>query len=125
MSDGNSLSTEDRQDMESKNIDIEISLDILSRFNQGDFDHFEPIRVDDIPSVDGTTVVDFTGEPSLQIRESAARERLSGLIPEPLLNRIGTELGVSRGGSLAFSRTDLESIGLMLMPRVAYGVLNG
>ncbi len=125
MSDGNSLSTEDRQDMESKNIDVEISLDILSRFNQGDFDHFESTRVDDIPSVDGKTVVDFTGEPSLQVRESAVRERLTGLIPDPLLNRIGTELGENQGGMLAFSRADLESIGLMLMPRVAYGVLNG
>lgn len=111
--------------MESKKIDIDISLDILSRFNRGDFDHFEPIRVDEIPSVDGTTVVDFTGEPSLRISESTARDRLAGLIPDPLLKLIGTELGHGHGGTLLFSRADLESIGLLLMPRVAYGVLNG
>jgi len=116
---------EDRLDMESKNIDIQISLDILTRFNRGDFDHFEPTRVDDIPSVDGTTVVDFSVAPSLQVPESVARDRLAGLIPSPLLGRIGTELGETLNGTLVFSHADLESIGLMLMPRVAYGVLNG
>lgn len=125
MSDSATLSMEDRQNMESKNIDVEISLDILTRFNRGDFDHFEPILVDDIPSVDGTTIVDFTVEPSIRISESTARDRLAGLIPDPLLNLIGTELGENRGGMLVLSRADLDSIGLMLMPRVAYGVLNG
>ncbi|MEE8440727.1 MAG: UTP--glucose-1-phosphate uridylyltransferase, partial [Spirochaetia bacterium] len=125
MSDSELLSMEARREMESRNIDVELSLGILSRFNRGDFDHFEPIRVQDIPSVDGTTVVDFTAEPSLEVPESVAKDRLADLIPDPLLNRIGTELGKNRGGMLVFSRADLDSIGLMLMPRVAYGVLNG
>ena len=125
MSDPTTLSMEDRQNMESKNIDVDVSLDILARFNRGDFDHFEPIRVDDIPSVDGTTIVDFTVDPSLKIPIAAAKSRLAEVVPDALLDGLGRGLGTVTGETIVFSRTDLETIGLLLMPRVAYGVLNG
>jgi UTP--glucose-1-phosphate uridylyltransferase len=116
---------EDRQNMESKNIDVDLSLDILARFNRGDFDHFEPIRVDDIPSVDGTTIVDFTAEPSLGMPVVTAKDRLAGVVPSSALDRFGRGIGTVDGETIQFSRTDLETIGLLVMPRVAYGVLNG
>ncbi|MFW5718536.1 MAG: hypothetical protein ACOC0E_13950, partial [Spirochaetota bacterium] len=65
-----------RENMESKNIDVELSLSILAAFNRGEFDRFEPITVGEMPNIDGSTVIDFTGEPSIALPAATARERL-------------------------------------------------
>lgn len=111
--------------MESKNIDIELSLEIIARFNRGEFDHFEPVRVDEIPTVDGSTVVDFTGDVSFTVNAGHARSRLESVVPSAIVDVLGDEIGESSGDRLTFDRAALEQLGLAMMPRVAYGVLNG
>ncbi len=114
-----------RENMESKNIDVELSLSILAAFNRGEFDRFEPITVGEMPNIDGSTVIDFTGEPSIALPAATARERLADMLPEPIAKRL-SELATRReGDDLVFERPALEELGLLLMPRVAYGVLNG
>jgi UDP-N-acetylglucosamine pyrophosphorylase len=111
--------------MKDRNIDVDLSLDVLRRFNRGDFDHFERVRVSGIPEVDGETIVDFTKAPSVQVETSAARDRLAGVLPEAVVQTLGKTIGHDQDGLLALNRSDLETVGLALMPRVAYGVLNG
>ena len=119
------ISPDVRENMESKNIDVELSLSILAAFNRGEFDHFEPITVGEMPNVDGSTVIDFTGEPSIALPAATARERLADMLPESIAERLGELATESKGDDLVFERPALEELGLLLMPRVAYGVLNG
>ncbi len=119
------VSPDVRENMESKNIDVELSLSILAAFNRGEFDHFEPITVGEMPNVDGSTVIDFTGEPSIALPAATARERLADMLPESIAERLGELATESKGDDLVFERPALEELGLLLMPRVAYGVLNG
>jgi UDP-N-acetylglucosamine pyrophosphorylase len=110
--------------MSEQNIDIELSLSILDAYNNGEFDHFAPITVGEIPKVDGSTVIDFTGEPSLTVSRDKAEERLTDLLPDAALRALD-EIGRPDGNDLAFDRASLAKLGLLLMPRVAYGVLKG
>lgn len=125
MSEAENLTYEIRRNMESKNIDADLSLDILARFNRGEFDHFQPIQVNDIPSVDGSAVVDFTGNPSLTLTQSQAKAKLHGLLPSEIVDLVGAGIGERDGAQVTLCAGDLRTIGLCLMPRVAYGVLNG
>mgnify|MGYP006266726449 FL=1 len=118
------ISPELRERMGEQNIDVELSLSILDAYNNGQFDHFTPISVAEIPNVDGSTVIDFTTDPSLQIDGSAARERLAELVPEEVIDAL-PQIAKENDGVLTFDRKALEHLGLLLMPRVAYGVLNG
>jgi len=118
------LSDSVRRDMESRQISVDLTLDILDRFNRGEFDGVEPVRVTEIPSVDGETVIDFTS-PSLVVGRSDARDRLADLVPAAVLEQLGKSIGTSDEDLVRFGRSDLETLGLVLMPRVAHGVLNG
>ena len=120
------------RNMESKQIDVDLSLSILSAYNRGEYDRFKPVEVGELPDVDGSTIVDFTGEPSLTIDAQAVRDRLGGLLPDELLadpaalaTATADGSGDAQAGALVFDTEALERIGLLLMPRVAYGVLNG
>jgi hypothetical protein len=42
-------------DMVEKGIDLRLTRKILDKFNQGAYDHIEPVKVSDIPEVDGKT----------------------------------------------------------------------
>lgn len=119
------ISPDVRENMESKNIDVELSLSILAAYNRGEFDHFEPITVGEMPNVDGSTVIDFTGAPSIALAAATARERLSDMLPAAIVDRLGEIATRTDGDELVFERPALEELGLLLMPRVAYGVLNG
>ncbi|MFW5684703.1 MAG: UTP--glucose-1-phosphate uridylyltransferase [Spirochaetota bacterium] len=119
------ISQEVRENMESKNIDVELSLSILAAYNRGEFDHFEPVRVGEMPDVDGSTVLDFTGDPSITVDADTARERLADMLPEGAISRLDDIATRTEGGNLVFERDALETLGLLLFPRVAYGVLNG
>ncbi|TVQ24254.1 MAG: hypothetical protein EA382_08740, partial [Spirochaetaceae bacterium] len=118
--------------MESKQIDVDLSLSILSAYNRGEYDRFKPVKVGELPDVDGSTVVDFTGEPSLTVDAQTVRDRLSGLLPDELLvdpaalaAGDSADATATTDGTLVFDAAALERVGLLLMPRVAYGVLNG
>jgi len=108
-----------------KNINVELSKSILDAYNRGEFDHFKPIEVDEIPTVDGSTVIDFTQDPEITLASANARDRLAELLPKEIVEKLEEFAASSTGDQLTFDRAALETIGLFLMPRVAYGVLNG
>ncbi|MFP4115294.1 MAG: UTP--glucose-1-phosphate uridylyltransferase [Spirochaetota bacterium] len=119
------ITPEIRENMESKNIDVDLSLSILAAYNRGEYDHFEPITVQELPNVDGETVIDFTGTPSIRVSKAIARERLAALIPNAIANDLDRLANRVDGADLVFEKAALEELGLLLLPRVAYGVLNG
>ncbi len=119
------LNPEVREDMERKSINVELSLSILDAYNRGEFDHFEPITVGEMPDVDGSTIIDFTTNPTIELPAQTAQERLRGMIPEEIVEKIDAISSGKDGDSLVFDSAALEELGLLLMPRVAYGVLNG
>jgi UTP--glucose-1-phosphate uridylyltransferase len=125
MSTDSGITPEIRENMESRHINVELSLSILDAFNRGEYDRFGPITVGELPDVDGSTVIDFTGDPSTSLSRATARERLADLVPDALLSRLDELATRSSGDTLVFDRAALEELGLLLMPRVAYGVLNG
>ena len=119
------IGPEIKRNMESKNINVELSLAILAAFNRGEFDHFEPVRVQEMPDVDGSTVIDFTENPTITLGADTARRRLADILPQQVLDRLEELAARTAGGELTFDHDALETVGLLLMPRVAYGVLNG
>ena len=113
------------RDMNERSIDADLSLSILEACNRGDYDHFSPITVGELPDVDGSTIIDFTTAPEIALGAAAARERLAGMLPDTIVSGIGSLATRREGDTLFFERAALERLGLMLLPRVAYGVLNG
>lgn len=116
-------------DMREKQIDVARSLDTLDAYNRGEFDSVEPVSVSEIPSIDGTNVIDFTGTSELTVARADALRRLGHLLPEALVRSVVDEAADEAAGtaaeSVTFGRETLRRVGLLLYPRVAYGVLNG
>ncbi len=107
------------RDMESKGIDVELSLSILEDWNSGFYDSVKPVKAVSVPAVDGKRVVDTEGHVSLKRPTDSVRELLSSLgLSEPA--------GLRReGGETIFDRRALEELGMRLLPFAAWGVLNG
>jgi UDP-N-acetylglucosamine pyrophosphorylase len=78
-----------------------------------------------MPNVDGSTVIDFTGNPTIALEPEKARERLDDMLPDAVVEDLPAIATRTEGGRLVFERDALEELGLLLLPRVAYGVLNG
>lgn len=108
-----------RADMESKGIDVDLSLSILDDINAGLYDGMAPVRASGVPRIDGESVISMSAAPGYRVREDAARARLEAL-GLPLPASAGRE-----GADLAFPRPALAEIGERLLPRTAWGVLNG
>jgi len=107
--------------MRSKGIDLALTRDILMRYNAGEFDRFQPVRVEGIPRIDGERVIDLTGEVEVRVDIAAAETRL---------RQWGLDLSLSAycradGKTGLFSREGLEKIGILLYPYLGYGILNG
>ena len=109
------------ENMKRKHIDVELTRRILDNYNAGKYDHIEPVKVRDIPSVDGERIVDMTGEVTFRLHQDTAEARIGELLG----GRRATDFGRSDGDELVFGRSELEELGTKLLPRVAYGVLNG
>jgi UTP--glucose-1-phosphate uridylyltransferase len=101
-------------------IDADLTLEILDRYNIGDFANQGSVEMDEIPGIDGKTVIDMQQAEWL-MKEETARERLG-------------ELGISRSletfatlteGMARFDLRGLTALGYLLYPKTAYGVLNG
>jgi len=111
-----------RADMREKGIDEELSLSILADYNAGLYDGAAQLRATGVPRIDGRAVLDFSAKsgPVLGVDSRSARERLAalGLALPP-----GAE--EAPGGTLAFDRGTLAELGLKLLGRTAFGVLNG
>ncbi len=107
------------RDMREKGIDIDLSLSILEDWNSGFYDDVKSVKAASVPSIDGRTVVDTDrlatfGRPLSHVR--ALFDSLGLSLPE----------GLPRDGdNLVFDRAALEDLGLRLLPRAAWGVLNG
>ena len=107
------------RDMEEKGIDADLTLSILDDYNAGLYDSVAPVRAAGVPSVDGVRVVDLGPKTSYRVSRRDAADALAAL---------GLEAPASAGtvgNDLVFPREALEEIGSALLPRTAYGVLNG
>lgn len=110
-----------RRDMESRHIDVDLSLSLLDRINSETKQSKQSVQADRIPGVDGERVVDTTSGLSCtaDARELASRLADLGVAEE----QIGVELPQS--GSVTLTPDALHAIGMSMIPQVAYGVLNG
>jgi UTP--glucose-1-phosphate uridylyltransferase len=106
-------------DMRGKGVDARLTLSILADYNSGLFDGLRPVRARGVPAIDGLRVVRTGGPLTFAVPSRDARERLTaiGLGNFPPSRE--------EGGKVLFDREALEAIGLALLPRTAYGILNG
>jgi UDP-N-acetylglucosamine pyrophosphorylase len=109
------------EDMKQKGIDVDLTLKILDQFNAGKYDHVEPIKVRDIPEVDGRVILDITGNINLKLDYNAAQKNINGLGLRIDLAKLGTV----RGSEIVFDKIALQRLGVLLYPVLAYGILNG
>lgn len=123
-----------RKDMASKHIDIGLTLNILNRYNSGEFDHFTKIIPDGVPLIDGTSVIDMRDKSRGRIlfcypRQTALMHLEKNGIQFPFGTRVaGSQIleKMENGKSyLFFTAGALEELGHQLLDRCAYGVLNG
>lgn len=115
----NDLSPALREDMESKGIDVALSLSILADINEGLYDGVGQVRAAGVPPIDGVSVL--AAGPSLEycIPLGQAEASLADLgLPLPVT-------AFSRGDDLVFPRAALIELGERLYSRTAFGVLNG
>ncbi|TFG62006.1 MAG: hypothetical protein E4H36_09045, partial [Spirochaetales bacterium] len=111
------------ESMKQKNIDVDLTLRILDMVNSGSLTA-EQIRIKAVPSVDNTRILDMRGEATWPVSKkmlSIAVERFPEL--SFLLEKLRRD--ATAGGILVLGRKDLYRAGIMLMPYVAYGILNG
>jgi UTP--glucose-1-phosphate uridylyltransferase len=116
------LSAALRDDMRAKLIDADMTLSMLEDYNAGLYDGVAPVRARGVPPIDGREVLSLSRGPGpvLSVDARAARERLGGLGLE-----VPAKAEESASGVLSFSRDALERLGLSLVGRTAFGVLNG
>lgn len=107
--------------MKNKRINVDLTTEILDNYNAGKYDHIDPVRVRDIPGIDGESVVDMTADVSIRVHRESADARL-GFVGN---NCGAAEFAEADGDYLVFDRRGLEQLGRCLLPQVAYGVLNG
>jgi hypothetical protein len=108
-------------DMKAKGIDIGLSLEILEDYNRGRYDAVGQVVADDVPAVDGSNVIDLS-QPVMADRvffhcpTKQASDRLQEL---------GFEYRPGKTAITKFTHRELSAIGSRLLPKTAYGVLNG
>lgn len=107
--------------MEEKQIDVDLTTRILQSINAGKHDNVKPVEVSRVPEIDGSTILDMTGTPTLTMPLEKAEKRIAELLPGAQAH----EFGRVRGSEIAFDREALRAVGIRLYPLVAYGVLNG
>ncbi|MEI6876339.1 MAG: UTP--glucose-1-phosphate uridylyltransferase, partial [Spirochaetota bacterium] len=106
-------------DMRAKGIDIDLSLSILDDYNSGLNDAVEVVKASRVPAVDGERVLAIDE----RLRYSAPRENA-----EAILASIGMSPPASASSSqpvVTFDFASLSRIGQALLPRAAFGILNG
>src|SRR6056297_1183027 len=109
------------EEFDRKHINRSLTLTILDRFNRGEFDHFKPVQVRSLPQVDGQQIIDMTKPAEYTTDLEHYRRTLKDLLPEVPVPKYGTP----QEGQIHFTSQDLYKIGMQLMPKIAYGILNG
>ncbi|NLY89173.1 MAG: hypothetical protein GX085_06080 [Firmicutes bacterium] len=107
--------------MEEEGIDLLRTAEILTKYNQGAYDHTEPVVVRGLPEVDGEQVLDLTGEITIRLGLAEAKRNIGRLGLEVDI----TGIGRVEGEEIVFDRSALTRLGVELYPVTAYGVLNG
>lgn len=123
-----------REDLIAKHVDIGLTLDILNRYNSGDFDHFTKVVPSGIPPIDGVGVVDIRDRSPDSILFRFSREKALANLKKHGISLSG-DLGPGKGAVfeerdgaevlLSFTTQALKAIGRQMLGRCAYGVLNG
>jgi UTP--glucose-1-phosphate uridylyltransferase len=109
------------KDLKQKNIDIELTLLILERFNSGYYDRFRTVKSKEIPDINSPEIIDMRGEVSLSITQAEAQKRLDF----PGLKLDLSDFCTSKNGRFNFDTKGLKTLGIRLYPYTAMGVLNG
>lgn len=116
-----SFSPRIEREFKDKKIDKRLTLEILDRFNRGEFSNTKTVEVDSIPEVDGKSILDRTGDSEYRIDRATAGDRLAEFLPEEVYSGFGRRDGFE----IVFTRQELGRLGMHLLPFAAYGILNG
>lgn len=108
--------------MRQSGIDPRRSQEILDLCNDPNYVPPESVQPQEIPGIDGTTIIDRSALEDFSITNEQYRRQLSDLAPEIDAKRYGT---VNESGLRTLTRKELETIGVLLYPYLSYGVLNG
>lgn len=102
-------------------IDSELTLEILHKYNSGDYDHIKPVTVKGFPPVDNETIINMTENihytfDSQMFEKNLKKYQINTdeIIPEETGNK-----------TVSLNEKQLEIIGLQLMPLYSFGILNG
>lgn len=118
-----------KQDMVKKGIDIDLTFSILNDFNNGLYDALKPVKAIKVPKIDGSTVIDTRlfahgTAGAYRINRNIALSNLADAgIPMP--KTAITEKSSDGTDILTFPIEALLDIGYSLLPKTAFGVLNG
>ncbi len=110
------ISAEERRILEEQGVDVSLSLTILDDFNTGKAGTTPPVIPDGVPEIDGESIVDMRGTSEFDCSPEEL-ERLGKNHPEA-----AACLNPSKG---TVTLKQLYRAGLALLPRFAYGFLNG
>ena len=100
-------------------IDSELTLDILKKYNNGEYDHIKPVEVKGFPPVDNKTIINMTENISYRVLQKDLNKTCEAF---------QISFKITSGDSLEdiiLSENDLNEIGNQLMPYYSFGVLNG
>lgn len=115
--------------MSRKYIDLDLTNEILGNYNNGLYDNVEPVKVSDIPGIDGEKIIDRDNIKTWTGKLSAVTGNLRKINSNLITERLGTTIGkcseTDGEGIISFSAEELKNIGVQLYPYVAYGILNG
>lgn len=101
------------------NIDIELTNEILRKYNNGEIGLDEKVKLKSIPRVDNKTVIDFKNLETLEFQKNEIEEFFTKY-------EINSELQAKcRANDYKIDPSLLEKIGINLYPYIAFGVLNG
>ena len=115
----NDITDELKSKLHNSIIDRDLTLDILSKYNHGDYDHIEDVKVKGFPPVDNKTIINMTDEVTYSIKVSDLthfQKKYSINIPPS--NKTGNE-------EVTLKESELIDIGRQLMAYFSFGILNG
>ena len=100
-------------------IDMELSKDILERYNNGEIGQDIKMELSDLPQVDNKTILDFTKDLNIKFTKKQITDFFNEFnIPDALLNRC-------KKYEFILNNDLLSDIGIYLYPYFSFGVLNG
>ncbi len=102
-------------------INKELTLEILEKNNNGDYDNVKAVWEKDFPPIDNKTIIDMTGK----IDFSTSRDKLTELFNKYNID-LNPDIYTKTGkNTIKLSKENLEEIGKKIMPLYSFGILNG